>query len=186
MAFAGSYIRQNDYQTAKCLCRPGPHPLKKGKAVKEKNLQPPLFFFSKKLVSYLNPSRFTILCYRSGTNQSNQSRTSPKSLDTNRIRHIDGGFSFIPHRFLTDGFLASLDQTELLLYLFLSLVSDRYGLSFYSYDAICSLLQLITIRITESPLENSYLISEQVRRATRNAQSPTVAGKFDPALSVGR
>jgi len=29
-------------------------------------------------------------------------------------------------------------------------------------------------------------LSEQVRRATRNAQSPTVAGKFDPALSVGR
>ena len=63
-------------------------------------------------------------------------------LDTNRIRHIDGGFSFIPHRFLTDGFLASLSQKEILLYLFLVLVSDRYGLSFYSYDAICSLLQL--------------------------------------------
>jgi len=63
-------------------------------------------------------------------------------LETNRIRHIDGGFSFIPHRFLTDGFLASLDQKEILLYMFLVLVSDRYGLSFYSYDAICSLLQL--------------------------------------------
>jgi hypothetical protein len=34
--------------------------LKKGKAVKEKNLQPPLFFFAKKLVSYLTPSRFII------------------------------------------------------------------------------------------------------------------------------
>ena len=29
-------------------------------------------------------------------------------------------------------------------------------------------------------------LSEQVRRATKNAQNPTVAGKFDPALSVGR
>jgi len=29
-------------------------------------------------------------------------------------------------------------------------------------------------------------ISEQVRRATTNAQAPTVAGKFDPALSIGR
>ncbi|MDD5169091.1 MAG: caspase family protein, partial [Syntrophales bacterium] len=28
-------------------------------------------------------------------------------------------------------------------------------------------------------------LSEQVRRETRNAQSPTVAGKFDPALSIG-
>jgi hypothetical protein len=65
-----------------------------------------------------------------------------KILDSQRIRRIDGGFSFIPHRFLTDGFLASLDQKEILLYLFLVLVSDRHGLSFYSYDSICSMLQL--------------------------------------------
>jgi hypothetical protein len=65
-----------------------------------------------------------------------------KIIDPNRLRHIDGGFSFIPHRFLTDGFLASLNQKELLLYFFLVLASDRHGLSFYSYDAICCLLQL--------------------------------------------
>ncbi len=65
-----------------------------------------------------------------------------KVLDPERIRRIDGGFSFIPHRFLADGFLASLSQKELLLYLFLILASDRNGLSFYSYDAICTLLQL--------------------------------------------
>jgi len=65
-----------------------------------------------------------------------------KILNPNRLRYIDGGFSFIPHRFLTDGFLASLSQKEILLYLFLVLVSDRHGLSFYSYDAMCSLLQL--------------------------------------------
>jgi len=63
-------------------------------------------------------------------------------LNAQRIRCIDGGFSFIPHRFLADGFLASLSQQELLLYLFLILASDRNGLSFYSYDAICTLLQL--------------------------------------------
>ena len=65
-----------------------------------------------------------------------------KILNPNRLRRIDGGFSYIPHRFLTDGFLASLNQKELLLYLFLILVSDRHGLSFYSYDSICSLLQI--------------------------------------------
>ena len=65
-----------------------------------------------------------------------------KILKPNRIRRINGGFSFIPHRFLTDGFLASLEQKELLLFLFLVIVSDRNGLSFYSYDAICNLLQL--------------------------------------------
>ena len=65
-----------------------------------------------------------------------------KILDSSRIRRIDSGFSFIPHRFLTEGFLASLGQKELLLYLFLILAADRNGLSFYSYDRICSLLQL--------------------------------------------
>ncbi len=65
-----------------------------------------------------------------------------KILNPVRVRQINGGFSFIPHRFLTDGFLASLDQKELLLYLFLILASDRFGLSFYSYDAICTLLEL--------------------------------------------
>jgi len=63
-----------------------------------------------------------------------------KVLDPDRVRRIQGGFSFIPHRFLTDGFLASLDQQEILLYLFLVLASDRNGLSFYSYDAICTFL----------------------------------------------
>jgi hypothetical protein len=67
-----------------------------------------------------------------------------KILDASRIRRIDGGFSFIPHRFLTDGFLASLQQPELLLYVFLVLAADRYGLSYYSYERICSLLQLTT------------------------------------------
>jgi hypothetical protein len=63
-------------------------------------------------------------------------------LNAQRIRRIDGGFSFIPHRFLTDGFLSALDPHQLLLYFFLVLAGDRNGLSFYSYDSICSLLQM--------------------------------------------
>ena len=65
-----------------------------------------------------------------------------KVIDKNRIRRIDGGFGFIPHLFLTDGFVSALHRDELLLYFFLSLVSDRNGLSFYSYDKICTLLEL--------------------------------------------
>jgi len=65
-----------------------------------------------------------------------------KVLNPDRIRCIDGGFSFIPHRFLADGFLKTLSQQELVLYVFLILAADRYGLSFYSYDRICSLLHM--------------------------------------------
>jgi len=64
-----------------------------------------------------------------------------KIINPERVRCIAGGFSFIPHRFLGQGFLASLHQKELLLYLFLALAADRNGLSFYSYDKICTLLE---------------------------------------------
>jgi hypothetical protein len=64
-----------------------------------------------------------------------------KVLRPDRVRKIKGGFSFIPHRFVTDGFLSALNQKELLLYFFLIVVSDRNGLSFYAYDVICSLLE---------------------------------------------
>ena len=63
-------------------------------------------------------------------------------LDHQRIRHIDGGFAFIPHRFLTDGFLSVLAPSQQQLYFFLVLAADRHGLSFYSYDSICNLLQM--------------------------------------------
>jgi len=65
-----------------------------------------------------------------------------KILNPERVRRIQGGFSYIPHRFMHDGFFTSLSQHELLLYLFLVLAADRHGLSFYTYDAICTLLEL--------------------------------------------
>jgi len=59
-----------------------------------------------------------------------------------RIRKITGSFAFIEHRFLREGFWASLDHHQLLLYLFLIIVADRHGLSYYSYDKICTLLRV--------------------------------------------
>ena len=59
-----------------------------------------------------------------------------------RVRTIAGSFAFIEHRFVREGFWASLSHHELLLYLFLVLVADRKGLSYYSFDKICSLLRI--------------------------------------------
>jgi hypothetical protein len=59
-----------------------------------------------------------------------------------RVRKITGSFAFIEHRFIRDGFWSSLSQHELLLYVFLVLVADRNGLSYYSFDKLCALLQL--------------------------------------------
>jgi len=60
-----------------------------------------------------------------------------------RVRAIAGqSFAFVPHRFLRDGFFASLRPDELRLYVLLVLAADRHGVSFYHYDSICSLLEL--------------------------------------------
>ena len=59
-----------------------------------------------------------------------------------RVRSTDGGFSFVPHRFLRGGFWASLETHELLLYFLLVLAADRNGISFYSCDSLCTLLSL--------------------------------------------
>jgi hypothetical protein len=65
-----------------------------------------------------------------------------KPLYPQRIRKITSSFAFIEHRFLRDGFWSTLDHHQLLLYVFLIIVADRNGLSYYSYDKICTLLKI--------------------------------------------
>jgi hypothetical protein len=69
---------------------------------------------------------------------------SRSPLRPDRIRRIDGqSFAFLPHRLLRDGFLSSLASDEQRLYLFLVLAADRNGISFYSCDRICSILEMV-------------------------------------------
>ena len=63
-------------------------------------------------------------------------------LVSHRIRTLTGSFAWISHRFLSQGFWASLTHHELLVYLFLVIVGDRQGLSYYSFDKICSLVAI--------------------------------------------
>lgn len=65
-------------------------------------------------------------------------------LIADRVRKIRGSFAFVEHRFLRNGFWVSLNHHELLLYLFFVLVADRQGLSYYSFDKICTLLAIST------------------------------------------
>jgi hypothetical protein len=61
-----------------------------------------------------------------------------------RVRSIGGqSFAFLPHRFLREGFLCSLTADEQRLYLFLVLAADRNGLSFYHYDRITAILEMV-------------------------------------------
>lgn len=59
-----------------------------------------------------------------------------------RVRKIRGSFAFIEHRFLRDGFWASLCKDELLLYVLLIMTGNREGLSYYGYDTLCLLLKM--------------------------------------------
>ena len=79
--------------------------------------------------------------HRRNTNLKAQ-RIEKKPLEPHRIRKITASFAFIEHRFLRDGFWSTLDQHQLLLYVFLIIVADRNGLSYYSYDKICTLLKI--------------------------------------------
>ncbi len=76
-----------------------------------------------------------------------------------RIRKITGSFAFIEHRFLREGFWASLNHHQLLLYLFLIIVADRHGLSYYSYDKICTLLGIL---VDEYILARNALIDQDL------------------------
>ena len=63
-------------------------------------------------------------------------------IDPGRIRKITGSFSWMDHRLITGGFLDELPATAILLYFFLTAVSDRHGVSFYHDDRICRILKI--------------------------------------------
>lgn len=85
-----------------------------------------------------------------------------------RVRHTGEGrgFAFVPNRFLHDGFFASLDHRERSLYLFLVLAGDRNGVSFYSYDRICAVLELTVdeyIEVRDSLLAKDLIAFDGTR-----------------------
>jgi len=67
---------------------------------------------------------------------------APQPLDPQRVRKIQGSFSWIDHRFITGGFLEPLTPLEILFYFFLVAVGDRQGLSFYHDDRLGRLLKI--------------------------------------------
>ena len=71
-------------------------------------------------------------------------------LISHRVRKINGSFAWISHQFLRRGFWSTLTHHELLLYLFLVMVGDRNGLSFYSFDRLCSVLSINTDEYIEA------------------------------------
>ena len=65
-----------------------------------------------------------------------------KILNQERVRKVPLSFSWIDHRLITHGLIAELYPLEILLYVFLVMVGDRYGLSYYGDEKICQLLRI--------------------------------------------
>ena len=113
-----------------------------------------------------------------------------------RRRRISGSFAFLEHRFLRDGFWSSLTQHECLLYVFLVLVADRHGLSYYGYDKICTLLRftLDDYVVARNRLIEKDLIAfdghlfqvlslpiQPAQATTRSLRTPEAMQQDDPA-----
>ena len=70
-------------------------------------------------------------------------RPVKRLLDARRVRRIAGGFSWIDHRFLRNGWIDKLGRDEILLYFFLIAVADNDGLSYYSDQRVRGTLGIV-------------------------------------------
>lgn len=62
-------------------------------------------------------------------------------------RKMEYPFGWIPQRFVTDGIMKTLRIEEILLYIFLSLVSDKNGISWYGDKRISELTGIPAVGI---------------------------------------
>lgn len=54
-----------------------------------------------------------------------------------KIRRIEGSFAWLDHRLLREGHLERMTLQDLAVYVFLVIVADRTGTSFYRKDLVC-------------------------------------------------
>jgi len=59
-----------------------------------------------------------------------------------KIRNIKGSFAWIDHRLMRNGFIETMTHQDIALYLFLILVADKNGVSFYRKEKICEAVSL--------------------------------------------
>ncbi len=60
-------------------------------------------------------------------------------LDSSKVRRPSKGFGWVDHRIVSGGHLAQMQQAEVAVYLLLSVVADRHGISYYSAPTLARL-----------------------------------------------
>jgi hypothetical protein len=78
-----------------------------------------------------------------------------------KIRKIESSFAWIDHRLVRNGYLQVMTHDDMVLYLFLILVADRNGVSFYRKEKICDAVSLdfSQFEIAKDRLINMKLIA---------------------------
>jgi hypothetical protein len=78
-----------------------------------------------------------------------------------KIRKINGSFAWIDHRLMRNGYLQVMTHDDMVLYLFLILVADCNGVSFYRKEKICDAVSLdfSPFEIAKDRLINMKLIA---------------------------
>lgn len=71
----------------------------------------------------------------------------PNPLRCERLRILEKPFAWIPFRLITEGHFNNLTDNAKLVYLFLCLVADNKGLSFYGIRRISTYFELTTEQI---------------------------------------
>lgn len=81
-----------------------------------------------------------------------------RPIDPNRVRRIRDGFSWIDRRFVRDEWIDRLSRDEILLYLFLTTVADRFGLSWYSDRRTAAILGVEDVEAARTTLGERGLV----------------------------
>ena len=78
-----------------------------------------------------------------------------------KTRNIKGSFAWIDHRLIRNGFMKTMTHQDMALYLFLILVADKNGVSFYRKEKICEAVSLdySQFEIAKDRLVNMKLIA---------------------------
>ena len=72
------------------------------------------------------------------------------------IRNIKGSFAWIDHRLMRNGFMETMTHQDITLYLFLILVADKNGVSFYRKDKIC---EAVSLDFSQFEIAKDHLIN---------------------------
>lgn len=78
-----------------------------------------------------------------------------------RVRRIPEGFGWVDHRLVRKGYLKERSRESLSLYLFLVIVADADGVSYYSDESLCDQLNFTFSELKSSRIElvNAELVA---------------------------